>query len=421
VTPPDRAAAPAGADVRHNALVLGADFALFLIGLSFASQSTILPAFAEALGASNVVIGAIPALMTVGWFLPSLLAAGHTETLRYRLPFVLRWTIWERVPFVALALVAFFVAGPAPVLATALLLALLLLMTTVGGVLMPAWMDIVGRTIPTHLRGRFFGITSLVASVGGLLGSLFTAWVLGAVTGPASYGWCFAAAAVCMTLSYVALTLTREPPVSAPAVAMPLRTYLERIPGLLRRDRNFRHFLVARAFGAGATMAPAFYTIYALRALGAEAWQVGAFTSVLLSGQIVGNLVLGWLADRWGHRLVIAVGVMAIVLASATALGSVSLDVYAVVFALTGVFHAAASVSNLNVLLEFAPSEAERPTYVGLGTSAIGPVVFAAPLLGGLIADRLGFAAVFALGGLLGAIGLALLLWRVHDPRHGRR
>ena len=114
VIAPDRAEAPAPPDVRHNALALGADFALFLIGLSFASQSTILPAFAEALGASNVVIGAIPALMTVGWFLPSLLVAGHTETLRYRLPFVLRWTVWERVPFVALALLAFFVAGPAP-------------------------------------------------------------------------------------------------------------------------------------------------------------------------------------------------------------------------------------------------------------------------------------------------------------------
>jgi MFS family permease len=72
------------------------------------------------------------------------------------------------------------------------------------------------------------------------------------------------------------------------------------------------------------------------------------------------------------------------------------------------------------VLLEFAPTEAERPTYVGLGTSAIGPVVFAAPLLGGLIADHAGFTAVFALGGILGAIGLMLLLWRVHDPRHGR-
>jgi len=77
---------------------LGADYALFGVGLSFASQSTILPAFAAYLGAPNVVIGAIPAVMTLGWFLPSLFAAGHTETLARKLPFVLRYTLAERIP-----------------------------------------------------------------------------------------------------------------------------------------------------------------------------------------------------------------------------------------------------------------------------------------------------------------------------------
>ena len=100
--------------LRHNLGTLGADYALFVVGMTFASQSTILPALAEHLGATNLVIGAIPALMTLGWFLPSLFAAPYTTTLPRKLPFVLRWTIWERVPFVVLALVAFLLAGPAP-------------------------------------------------------------------------------------------------------------------------------------------------------------------------------------------------------------------------------------------------------------------------------------------------------------------
>ena len=129
-------------NVRHNAVALGADFALFLVGLAFASQSTILPAFAAHLGAPNVVIGAIPAVMTLGWFLPSLFAAGHTESLARKLPFVMRFTLWERVPFLALALIAFFVATPAPAVALAALLLVLLIVTGTGGVLMPAWMEI---------------------------------------------------------------------------------------------------------------------------------------------------------------------------------------------------------------------------------------------------------------------------------------
>src|SRR6185503_10512379 len=51
------------AQLRHNLAALGADFGLFMIGMSFASQTTILPAFGVYLGAPNVVIGAIPAVM----------------------------------------------------------------------------------------------------------------------------------------------------------------------------------------------------------------------------------------------------------------------------------------------------------------------------------------------------------------------
>src|SRR5438874_8218437 len=109
-------------DLRWNVLALGADYGLFMVGLAFVSSATVLPAFAAFLGASTVVIGAIPAVMTVGWFLPPLFAAAHTERLERKLPFILRWTVWERVPFLVLTFVAFFLADRAPQLSIALLL-----------------------------------------------------------------------------------------------------------------------------------------------------------------------------------------------------------------------------------------------------------------------------------------------------------
>lgn len=405
-------------DLRHNLVALGADYALFLVGLSFASQSTILPAFAEHLRAPNVVIGAIPAVMTVGWFLPSLFAAGYTETLARRLPFILRYTLLERAPFVVLALAAFFLAEPAPELTLALLLLMLLVITGAGGALMPAWMDVVGRAIPTTLRGRFFAVAGVLASGGGLLAGLGTAYILAAVRAPWSYGICFLSTAVFMGLSYVALALTREPAAVVTSPPVPLGTYLSRIPTLLRRDRNLTWFLAARAFAVIGMMAGGFYTVYALRALGAESWQVGVFTAVLLGGQIAGNVALGWLADRTGHRLVIMIGVAATVTANAVALAGPSLPLFSVVFALSGVHVAAINVSSLNVLLEFAPGMEERPTYVGLGTTSLAPVAFAAPLLAGLMVDAVGFESVFGLAALFGLVGLSLLLTRVRDPRH---
>ncbi|MBI2202357.1 MAG: MFS transporter [Candidatus Rokubacteria bacterium] len=215
---------------------LGADFGLFLIGLEFASQSTVLPAFAVYLGAPNVVIGAIPAVLTVGWFLPSLFVASHTAALARRLPFVMRWTIWERVPLLVLALAAFTFADALPSLALAVMLGSLLVMSTVGGLLMPAWMDVVGRAIPTAMRGRFFAVTTAVAACGGLGASFVIAWVLGAVPAPGSYGVCFLIAAACMAVSYVALAVVREPPTAPLAGRTPLGPYLRAIPALLAWD-----------------------------------------------------------------------------------------------------------------------------------------------------------------------------------------
>lgn len=404
-------------DLRHNLAALGVDYALFVVGLAFASQSTILPAFAVYLGAPNVVIGAIPAVMTLGWFMPSLFAAGHTETLERKLPFVLRHTIWERVPFVVLALAAFFLADRAPAVTLGVLLVVLLVVTGVGGVLMPAWMDLIGRVVPVTLRGRFFGFANLGASAGGLAASVLTASILATIPAPASYGLCFVCTFACLALSFGALVVVREPASTSSAPAVPLREYLARIPALLGRDPNLAWYLTARAFGVVGSIGGGFYTVYALRAWDAPAAQAGVFTTLLFVGQMVGNTVLGWLADRRGHRLVIILGLGATLAGNLTAIAAPTLGAFGVVFVMMGIHIAAMNVSNLNVMLEFAPAPSEQPTYVGLGTTLVAPIAFGAPLAAGLLADAFGFLAVFVVAAIAAGAALALLLARVRDPR----
>ena len=404
--------------LRHNVLVLGTDYGLFMVGLTFASQSTILPAFAASLGAPNVVIGAIPAVMTLGWFLPSLFAAGHTETLTRKLPFIMRWTAWERVPFLVMALLAFFTAERWPNLTLGLVLLMLAIVTGVGGVLMPAWMDLIARALPTRIRGRFFALSNFAAGLVGFAASLLVAKVLAWVPAPASYGVCFLGATVCVGLSWVALAFVREEAAGSAAAPVPLRAYLGRVPGLLRRDRNLSWFLAARALAMTGAMATGFYTVYALRAWDAPAAQAGVFTALMLLGQSIGTLTLGWVADHAGHRLVLLAGMTAAVGATAAALAASSLGAFGLVFVLFGVQAAAVNVSNLNVLLEFSPTAEARPTYVGLGTTAMAPMAFAAPLLGGVLADTVGFRAMFAIALAFALAGLLLLATVVRDPRH---
>jgi MFS family permease len=142
------------------------------------------------------------------------------------------------------------------------------------------------------------------------------------------------------------------------------------------------------------------------------------FTAMMLLGQSLGTLTLGWVGDHAGHRLVLLIGMTAAASATVMALVAPSLGVFALVFVLFGVQVAAVNVSALNVLLEFSPTPDARPTYVGLGTTAMAPMAFAAPLAGGLLADAVGFRAMFVVSLTFALAGLVTLATLVRDPRH---
>ena len=388
-----------------------------MVGLAFMSSATVLPAFAASLGASTVLIGAIPAVMTVGWFLPPLFAAAHTERLPQKLPFVLRWTGWERVPFLVIALVAFFLADQAPGLSMSLVLAMLLVMTAVGGLLMPAWADLVARALPARLRGRFFGLASLAGTAAGLVGTVFTSWALGALPPSTAYGMCFLAATVFVGLSWIALIFVREPPATVAPAHADFWTHLSGVPGLLRRDVNFSRYLGARVLTFGAVIGSGFFTVYALRVLRAPEADVGLFTALMLGGQMAGQIALGWVADRAGHRLVLVIAACAATAMNVIALATTSVNTFSLVFALNGLFNAAIQVSVLNVLLEFAPTPQQNPTYVGIEKTFLAPFGFALPLVGGLLIDAVGYGFVFCLSAVFGLASAAVLWLLVRDPR----
>jgi MFS family permease len=388
-----------------------------MVGLAFMSSATVLPAFAASLGASTVLIGAIPAVMTVGWFLPPLFAAAHTERLTQKLPFVLRWTGWERVPFLILTLIAFFLADQAPALSMSLVLAMLLVMTAVGGLLMPAWTDLVARALPARLRGRFFGLASLAGTAGGLFGSAFTSWALGALPSSTAYGMCFLAATLFVGLSWIALIFVREPPATTAPAHADFWTHLGSVPALLRRDVNFSRYLGARVLTFGSVIGSGFFTVYALRVLRAPEADVGLFTALLLGGQMAGQIALGWIGDRAGHRLVLVIAACAATVMNVIALAATSVDAFSFVFALNGFFNAAIQVSALNVLLEFAPTPQQNPTYVGIERTFLAPFGFALPLMGGVLIDVVGYGFVFWLSAAFSLASAAVLWLLVRDPR----
>jgi len=140
---------------RWNFTVLGADIAFFSLGLSISSAYTLLPLLVHHLTTDNVAVSLIPALRALGLYAPPLLIAAHVERRRYAMPFILRVTLLERIPYLVLALGTVLLAQRDTRILLILLYSMIFLALLGSGLTGPAWLDMIARAIPQNGSGGF--------------------------------------------------------------------------------------------------------------------------------------------------------------------------------------------------------------------------------------------------------------------------
>ena len=156
--------------------------------------------------------------------------------------------------------------------------------------------------------------------------------------------------------------------------------------------------------------------VYAKETYSITGSQVGDLTALLIGSQAAANLLWGYVGDRLGHKAVLATGAACLALATATIwLG----DAWGWLwggFSLLGIGLAANAVSGMNIVLEFGHPK-DRPTYIGLTNTSLAPITMLAPLVGGWLSERLGFATMFMTATIVSALGSALLSLWFREPR----
>jgi len=401
---------------QHNFIVNVLDGTFFWAGASFVSSTTILPVYVSRLTDSRLLIGLLAMIGSMGWLLPQLFTANRVQRLPRKKPWPIRIGLFtERLPVVLLALSVLLVSHSR----TWALIAFFACYTwhVVGaGLVAVAWQAMVGKVIPDDRRGKFFGLTNFLGTATGVAGAAGAAWVLDRYGFPRGYLWSFSAAAALIVASWISLALTREPAREPEEAPISEQEYLRRLPAVLRRDPNFRRYLLTQVVAALGSMAGGFLTVYAIGRWDLPEGQAGAYTAAMLIGQAASNLVFGPLADRKGHKLVLELSILAGGLAvGLAALAPAPIWFYAV-FVLIGVQTAGFLLSGLMIALEFCP-EPQHPTYIGLNNTVRGVAYGLAPLLGGLLAGSAGYRPLFAVAGGVSIAALVLLHWWVREPR----
>jgi MFS family permease len=274
----------------------------------------------------------------------------------------------------------------------------------------------IAKVVPVEKRGRLRGWGVFAASLLGVGAGFVARQVIEAQPFPRGFAICFAIAASLGSISLLFAGSNREPD-SEPADNVPTaRDYLARLPAILRSDTNFSRFIWSRVVFGLAQMGVPFLPVFALAHFSLPDQEVGTLTAALMAGQMVAVLSMGFAADRYGHKLILQFGSLALVGAFGLGLAAQSPLAMLAAFALAGCSNGAQQVSVTYIVMEMAP-DAERPAYIALSSTLVAPAIVLGPLFGGWLVGTVGYGALFGLVVTLGTAALLVLTLAVREPR----
>lgn len=403
-------------NLRFNYIVNILDGAFFGFGMGFASFAAILPLFISSLTDSALIIGLIPAVHNACVQLPQVFMAKSLQRVITFKPPTMRTTIHERLPFLGLALIAWFLPGISKPVALALTFAMLIWQGLGAGLTGNAWQNMLGRVIPSDMLATFFGLQAAAANLLSSGAAVAAGVILEKVAAPGNFSVNFILCFVLLMISYYFLGLTREPDREIATLPPAQLSLSKSILDVLRKDRPFRWFLVTRNLFQFGTMAFAFYIVYAVRHHSMGEATAGIMIGILLISQTVANPLLGWLADRWGRRPVFMGGALAACFSALLAWWLPDFNLFFLVFILAAFANTTFWTIGMAYTLDFG-TEAERPTYVGMANTLIAPSAILAPLFGGWVADNFGYQTTFMIAAICSVLTVLVLRFFVTETR----
>ena len=384
-----------------------------MTGFRLIYAPTIIPAYLYLLTGSAAAVGLGTALLQLGGTVSPILSGAQVESRKRILPYAVTVGSLMRVMVLALAIAAWTLKGTALLVVT---LAAFLLLGFFSGAQRVAFQMLMAKLIPIDRRGRLQGIRNMA---GGLIAAGL-AWVAGHYFIAREwlgngYATTFLLAFLLTSVGLVVLRLgIREPDAPRLRPVLPLRDRMGQF-GELLQHRDFRAFLVAHGLAAVARVGLPFWTLFIGDRLGLDGALIGSLSLAFLAADTMSNLVWGSLGDRIGFRAVYLGSLLCSLAGLALLVLGDGWLVYASFVAL-GFGFSGWMMAAVTLVLEFGAHE-DIPMRLALTTTVEGGVSSVGPILVGLSIAALGYAPllVAAFAALIGS--LALMLWRVREPR----
>jgi MFS family permease len=395
------------------------------VSLALISVVAILPVFLSHLGASNTVLGLLPAIWTLAVYLPGAFGSHFTSHLPLRKQAVFIFHALSCIPWVLVA-AWFWFGGPqhSPAVDIAVILVLWGGSWAFMGLFMPVWINFIGKVTRPELRATSFGIIFFFQTLMGVVGGWVASRILSSsLPFPQNYAVGFLVAGVCMTLgSFFFLPIVEDPGATAPQ-GQAFATVIGHMREVLTDRGGVRVYLGIMVLTVGGWLLVSYYPVFAEKRFSLRPRDSAIFTAVCMGGQMLGSLVTGVVGDRFGYAKVSLVSVASMTLGLVIAIWGAHVWLYYVTAFLAGVYLVTDRLAMFNLSMAFCPHE-DNTSWLGAIPAITAPLIAVVAGSGGSFIDRFGFQNVAVVGLLLAIGALYLAMFRLREPAYslaGRR
>ena len=402
---------------------------LMRIGWIFKTESIIMPAVLDVIGGSGWLRGCLPMLNRFGQSVPPLLVSDRVRNSRYKKFGLFGATLTMGLCFLLLSAVWFVTGGTKSFWLPLIFLMIYGVFFVATGVNLLLLNTLTGKLIKVTRRGAM----SLLGTVFGSTIAVLCAWQLLSVwlvdegtsgtEAQSSFGLIFCFTGTMFVAAAGCGLFLKERPDIRNETGRSAIELIRASLATLREDKNFRTLaIIAAMFGMYLTLFPHYQRLGRDRL----ALSLTALIPWVLAqniGAACFSIPSGWIADRFGNRLVLRISllvlcvppIMAVVLGQ---IEEVNRGWFTAIFCLLGLTPVAMRYLS-NYTLEVC-SSADHPRYLStLGLAIAVPPIFLSPLLGALV-DWVSFEFVFGI--VIVCIGIGwLLTFRIDEPRHNNR
>ncbi len=403
--------------LKHNILMHLGDGSMYAFALSFISFTIILPVFIQRMGGSAIAIGAVPVLWNLGNSLPQIFIGQQRINENFVKPIIVRFSVIYRLSFLVVGIfVFFFLKYIPPSLSVPLVLFSIILITVLGGIPGPRWVNLFSKTTPVNLRGRLLALRQLTGSLLGILGGSITIVILSSISFPQNFAVLFFLCFVFMFASLYFLKEVNEPEeiIYNDSIISKYRS-LFKIKSVIKENKNFKNYLFADALLLISLTSSGFFAVYAIDNFHLSTSYAGTFTIIFMASTVVGNFIFGFIGDLFGHKINLMMMGAALLLANFSAIIAINPLMFGAVFIFAGIGQNMQGISRIAFVVELG-GEKERALY----SSSLNSITAPALLFGvfaGFLVSIIGFQIVFTLYILTSGYSIYWLYKKVEDPR----